>query len=87
MLSYFRYLKRKATEVILAMLHHIAPGQSSELLQWLMDDCKMSEGFENQSQDELMTLIIRLYNEAENNTLKVQLLSLISSSNFNSKSD
>ncbi|CAC5365662.1 unnamed protein product [Mytilus coruscus] len=79
--------QRKATEVILTMLHYIAPGQSSALFQWLMDDCKMSKGFENQSQDQLMTLIIRLYEEAENNTLKIQLLSLISSSNFNSKSD
>ncbi|CAC5381664.1 unnamed protein product [Mytilus coruscus] len=82
-----KYLKRKTTEVILTMLHYIAPGQSSALFQWLMDDCKMSKGFENQSQDQLMTLIIRLYEEAENNTLKIQLLSLISSSNFNSKSD
>ncbi|CAC5400229.1 unnamed protein product [Mytilus coruscus] len=82
-----RYLKRKATEVILTMLHYIAPGQSSALFQWLMDDCKMSKGLKNQSQDQLMTLIIRLYEEAENNTLKIQLLSLISSSNFNSKSD
>ncbi|XP_052074111.1 uncharacterized protein LOC127711994 [Mytilus californianus] len=43
-----RYLKRKATEVILTMLHYITPGQSSVLFRWLMDDSPdIKEDLEN----------------------------------------
>ncbi|XP_063427552.1 uncharacterized protein LOC134711053 [Mytilus trossulus] len=83
-----RYVKRKASEAVCTVLDHIAPGQSSKLLDLLVDDICNNNAVDkqNESKDELMNLILRLYDEADSNALKMQLLSIISTTSLNSKS-
>ncbi|CAC5415963.1 unnamed protein product [Mytilus coruscus] len=74
--STLRYIKRKATESIDVLLDSIAPGQSSDLKKLII-----SEGIKNlnepEKDSELTKLIVILFNDTNNNTVKYQLLSMI----------
>ncbi|CAG2186471.1 unnamed protein product [Mytilus edulis] len=74
--STLRYIKRKATESIDVLLESIAPGQSSDLKKLIF-----SEGIKNlnepEQDSELTKLILTLFNDTNNNTVKYQLLSMI----------
>ncbi|VDI36918.1 Hypothetical predicted protein, partial [Mytilus galloprovincialis] len=82
------YVRRKASEAVCTVLDHIAPGQSSKLLDLLVEDICNNNAVDkqNESKDELLNLILRLYDEADSNALKMQLLSIISTTSLNSKS-
>ncbi|VDI74407.1 Hypothetical predicted protein, partial [Mytilus galloprovincialis] len=83
-----RYVRRKASEAVCTVLDHIASGQSSKLLDLLVEDICNNNAVDkqNESKDELLNLILRLYDEADSNALKMQLLSIISTTSLNSKS-
>ncbi|XP_076089047.1 uncharacterized protein LOC143059437 [Mytilus galloprovincialis] len=83
-----RYVRRKASEAVCTVLDHIAPGQSSKLLDLLVEDICNNNAVDkqNESKDELLNLILRLYDEADSNALNMQLLSIISTTSLNSKS-
>jgi hypothetical protein len=79
-----RYLKRKANEVVHSILDHLAPGQSSDMLQLITEESSSKEN--DKTESEITNTILQLYCEADNNALKRQLLSLLSLPNAHSKS-
>ncbi|CAG2196656.1 unnamed protein product [Mytilus edulis] len=84
--STVRYVKRKANETIHCVLDQIAPGQSSKILELVGADIK-SVPVRIESDTSITNLIAKLYSESDNNMLKCQLLSLISSPNMHTKSE
>ena len=68
-----RLVKRKAQESVDVLLDSIAPGQSTALLKLITDDKPNNE----QNEEKLHELIIHLYNEADDNSPRLQLLSMI----------
>ena len=68
-----RLVKRKAQESVDVLLDSIAPGQSTALLKLITDDKPNNE----QNEEKLHELIIHLYNEADDNSSRLQLLSMI----------
>lgn len=73
-----RHYKRKAKQGVDALMESIAPGQGHKL--WKILVTESSEGYKptsNEMDNDLTSLIIKLYNESENNQEKLQLLSMI----------
>ncbi|VDI58240.1 Hypothetical predicted protein, partial [Mytilus galloprovincialis] len=84
--STVRYVKRKANETIHCVLDQIAPAQSSKILELVGADIKPFP-VRVESDTSITNLIAKLYSESDNNMLKCQLLSLISSPNMHTKSE
>lgn len=70
-----RMYKRKALEAIDCVLESVAPGQSAEFFELL----KQPDEINCANDSDLIDTVIQLYNETEDNKIKVQLLALISS--------
>ncbi|VDI38611.1 Hypothetical predicted protein [Mytilus galloprovincialis] len=74
------YVERKADEAISAVLNAIAPGQSSILLARIFKQkADNNQGSSDNYYDEMFNSLIKLYNEADNNIVKEQLLSIMAS--------
>lgn len=70
-----RHYKRKAIQGIDVLMESFAPGQGHKLLKVIIGDSRPASS-ENTETD-LTSLIIKLYNISENNQEKLQLLSMI----------
>lgn len=70
-----RYYKRKAVQAVETMLDVIAPGNSKWLFQQVVDGyCSVAA--ENLPEKELLTTLIRLYEEASSRATRRQILSI-----------
>lgn len=67
-----RYYKRKADEGINHVLEIIAPGQSNSLKM-----SKLSVVSEEQTDAELISTVVQIIDNTDNNTLKIQLVGLL----------
>ncbi|XP_069107183.1 uncharacterized protein [Argopecten irradians] len=74
-----RYIKKKASAVVDAILNTIAPGQAQELLDMITSKQSNTNGKGNSNSD-LMNTVVHLYGATEDNFIRCQLLSLMSRS-------
>ncbi|XP_069133200.1 uncharacterized protein [Argopecten irradians] len=74
-----RYVKKKASAVVDAILNTIAPGQAKELLDMITSKQSNTNGKGNSNSD-LMNTVVHLNGATEDNFIRCQLLSLLSRS-------
>ena len=74
-----RYYKRKAAEAVDSLLDAIAPGNSSWLLEQVIDKHRDQRGIEEAAEGTLVHRLIVLYEEANSWYTRQQILSLIAS--------